>query len=465
MTSNAVRHVERGKKPDFDPTRNSNRWSRYLNMFLAHELSALTRYYDRVIQWIPRENDNGQLLHRLEARIKQTSGENDFPALTGEDEKRTAILINGTLNHHFDIQQLLASLKPNLARTSRLLLILYNPYLRWIYQLSNAIGVRRGEVPTTFLRRVDLLNLAKISGFEIVKEQQRLYCPFRLFGFGDFINRALPLVPIIRWFSLVHISVWRPLIAEPAKGLSCVIPARNERGNIENALRRFPYLGCPVEIIFVEGHSTDDTWQEILRVADLYRHQFQIKTLQQTGKGKGDAVRLGFAHATQPLLTILDADLTMPPELLGRFYEAFNNGSGDFVNGSRLVYPMEGEAMKPLNRIGNVFFAKALSWVLDTQLSDSLCGTKLVTRHDYQRFIEWRKDFGDFDPFGDFELLFPATILGLGIVEIPVRYLARTYGATNIQRFRHGLQLFNMTMVGFFRVKLAFAGHKSKGER
>jgi glycosyltransferase involved in cell wall biosynthesis len=162
---------------------------------------------------------------------------------------------------------------------------------------------------------------------------------------------------------------------------------------------------------------------------------------------------LGFAHASQPLLTILDADLTMPPEMLGRFYEAYAEGHADFVNGSRLIYPMEGEAMQFLNRLGNVFFAKALSWVLDTRLSDSLCGTKLVARHDYQRMIKWRADFGDFDPFGDFELLFPAAVLGLSMVDVPVRYRARQYGSTNIHRFGHGWQLLRMTWIGLLRIK------------
>jgi glycosyltransferase involved in cell wall biosynthesis len=237
--------------------------------------------------------------------------------------------------------------------------------------------------------------------------------------------------------------------------LSIVIPARNEKGNIENALLRMPDLGAErVEIVFVEGHSTDDTWAEIQRVAAAYAPRFDVKTLQQTGKGKCDAVRVGFRHCTGEVLTILDADLTMPPELLGRFYDAYCEGLADFVNGSRLLYPMEGEAMRFLNRLGNVFFAKALSYVLDNRLSDSLCGTKLVARHDYERFVAWRRDFGDFDPFGDYELLFPASIFALGIVDVPIRYRARTYGTTQISRFRHGWMLLKMTASGLFRVRV-----------
>jgi hypothetical protein len=431
------------------------RWKKYVNAFLARELSTLTRYYDRVIQWLPRENDTGMLLAAIDAPMKETVGRDDiFPDLSGETEQRTAVLVNGAFNHDFDIQGLLVQLRPKLSRTSRIIAVLYNPYLRWLYNLANRLRIRKGELPSTFVTRVDLQNIVKVSGYEIVRQRLAAYCPWKMLGLGNAINRVLPLVPLVRWSSLTSIVVLRPIPPQSRPGISCVIPARNERGNIENALKRFPDLGCPTEIIFVEGHSNDGTWEEIQRVAPLYENRLRIQTFQQSGKGKADAVRLGFAHATQPLLVILDADLTMPPEMLGRFYGAYCQGYGDFINGSRLVYPMEGEAMRFLNRLGNIFFAKILSAILDLRIGDSLCGTKLLTRSDYQRMVAWRKDFGDFDPFGDFELLFPAAILGLGIVDIPVRYLARTYGETNIQRFRHGLLLLKMTWVGLIRVKM-----------
>ena len=442
------------------------RWREYVNEFLASEISSLTRYYDRVIQWLPREGDSGRLLAAIDVPIKETVGKDEtFPDLTREVEKRTAVLVNGTFNHDYDIQALLMELRRRLARTSRVLAILYNPYLRSLYYLANKMGIRKGDLPSTFVTRVDLENIAKVAGFEIVRQRLAVYCPWRMLGLGTAINRVLPLVPLLRWFSLTSVVVLRP-IPEPAlHGVSCVIPARNERGNIENALKRFPDLGCETEIIFVEGHSTDGTWQEILRVATVYKDKFRILAVQQPGKGKADAVRLGFSHARQDLLVVLDADLTMPPEMLSRFVYAYNQGHGDFINGSRLVYPMEGAAMRFLNRMGNFFFAKMLSAVLDVRIGDSLCGTKLVTKHDYQRMVAWRRDFGEFDPFGDFELLFPAAVLGLDIVDIPVRYLARTYGQTNIQRFRHGLQLLKMTWVGLVRIKMGVGRKLRVGKR
>jgi hypothetical protein len=430
-------------------------WREYVNAFLASEISAMTRYYDRVIQWLPREDDKGGLLAAIDAPCKESVAKDEsFPDLTHERDKRTAILINGTFNHDFDIQALLMQMKAKLARTSRLVVVLYNPYLRWAYTLTNRLGIRRGELPSTFVTRVDLENIAKVAGFEIVRQRLAVYCPWKMLGLGTAINRVMPLVPLARWLSLTSVVVMRPLVPSSQQGVSCVIPARNERGNIENALKRFPDLGREAEIIFVEGHSTDGTWEEILRVSTVYRDQFRILAVQQPGRGKADAVRLGFSHAREDLLVILDADLTMPPEMLTRFSYAYDQGHGDFINGSRLVYPMEGAAMRFLNRMGNIFFAKMLSAVLDVRLGDSLCGTKLVTRHDYERMVAWRKDFGEFDPFGDFELLFPAAELGLEIVDVPVRYLARTYGETNIQRFRHGLQLLKMTWVGLVRIKM-----------
>jgi len=432
-------------------------WRRYLNGLIAREFSALTRYYDQVIQWLPRDEDTGLLLELMDGRNKRRMAKGEPPPdLRRETEQRTAILLNATLNHHCDIQALFTELKQRLARTSRVLVVLYNPYLRWLYSLANRLGVRRGELPDTFVVRSDLENMARLAGFEIVWERNTAYVPFRLLGIGELLNRLLPLVPLLRWLSLTYLAVLRPVIASTPSGLSCVIPARNERGNIENALRRFPELDCEVEIIFVEGHSSDGTWEEIQRVARAYGDRFRIQAHRQTGTGKADAVRLGFARATQPLLAILDADLTMPPEMLPRFYRAYCEGLGDFINGSRLVYPMEGGAMRFLNRAGNVFFAKTLSWVLGARFGDSLCGTKMLARHDYRRIQAWREDFGDFDPFGDFELLFPAALLALGSVDIPVRYQARTYGSTNIRRFRHGWQLFQMTLISFWRIKLGF---------
>lgn len=429
-------------------------WQRYYRNIIASEVSSVAKHFSNVIQWAPRPDDSGYLLSQVICPEKETQDK----IAPQENHEKTLFLLNGNFNHHYDVQDLLLGLKKSLVRSSRVMIVAYNPYLSWAYRLANRMHLRKGEIPTTFITRSDLSNLCKISGYEILSVRPAVFIPFRLMGIGTLFNWLAPLIPGLRHFGLINLIFLRPtpssiLTQLQRPSLSIIIPARNEAGNIENALKRMPNLNANLEIIFVEGHSSDNTWEEILRVKELYGHTFKILTFQQSGKGKSDAVRLGFSHASGDLLTILDADLTMPPELLGRFYDAYIKGQGDFINGSRLMYPMEGEAMRFLNRLGNIFFAKALSSVLGVRIGDSLCGTKLLERLDYDRFIAWRKDFGNFDPFGDFELLFPAAILGLGIVDIPIRYRARVYGTTNISRFKHGFMLLRMTLIGLFRIK------------
>jgi len=432
-------------------------WKRYVYDVMAAEISSLTRYYDRSIRWPVVPGDTGYLFEQVDCEVKEElRSAADLSDLRQERARRTAIIMNGTLNYDLDIHSLLTFMKGRLARTSRLVIVVYNPYLAWLYKLADRLGLRASGDPLNFLTYADIRSIAKLAGFEMVRARRTAYFPWPLLGLGSLINRWAPVLPLINLFSLSSIIVLRPVIREEGRrpSLSIIAPARNERGNIEAAVARMPDLNTDVEMLFVEGHSRDGTWEEVQRVVDGYEGPLQIRAVQQSGKGKNDAVRLGFSLAAGEVLTILDADLTMPPERLTQFFEAYCDGRADFINGTRLVYPMEGNAMRFLNRLGNVFFAKLVGRALDTTLGDTLCGTKMVARHDYLRMTAWRRAFGDFDPFGDFELLFPAAILGLGIVDVPIRYLARTYGSTNINRFYHGLMLLRMTLVGFSRVKL-----------
>ena len=432
-------------------------FSKYTLRVLAAEVSTFSRYYENVYQWQPMPVDEGQLLANIQCPQKSVCRQlGDIPDQKALPDQRAVILVNGNFNYQNDIEGSLAQIHQRLSRNSRVAIVAYNPYLRCAFRLAHALGFIRGNAPTAYLSVNHISNLAKLAGYEVVKIREAVYSPFWLLGIGGLINRLLPTLPVLRWFALTAVVVLRPLVPEQkSPSLTIVIPARNEAGNIEAALQRMPdFGGAEVEILFVEGHSKDNTWAEIQRVAQVYKDKFRIQVLQQTGKGKNDAVRLGFSRATGRLLTILDADLTMPPELLGRFYQAYCRGLADFINGNRLVYPMEKEAMRPLNRLGNIFFAKALAHTLDLPIGDSLCGTKMLLKSDYQRIERWRKDFGDFDPFGDFDLLFPASVLVLGSVDVPIRYLARTYGSTNISRFSHGVQLLRMTLIGFFRIKM-----------
>jgi hypothetical protein len=430
---------------------------RYVARILAAELSATARFCDAVVQVDPLLHDDGALLSAIDAPQKSVAALTELAEPAQDPGSRVGFLLNGQFNACHDLQGLLQRVTSAMSRGDRLLSVLYAPWAQWVFRLANAVGLRRGPVPDTFVTETELRALLKLSDLELVRVRPCVFLPVWIPLLSALLNAVLPAIPIVRRLALAWVIVARPVPKPEAStpSLSIIIPARNERGNLADALNRLPPFSTQqIEVIFVEGHSSDGTWEEIQRLCADSQSRFTLRCCQQTGRGKNDAVRLGFALATGDLVTILDADLTMPPELLPRFYEAWRAGHGDFINGNRLVYPMENAAMRRLNLLGNRFFAKALSLVLGISIGDSLCGTKLLARRDYQRLVAWRERFGDFDPFGDFELLFAASELALGVVDLPIRYRERTYGSTNISRFRDGWQLLKMTMTGLFRLRL-----------
>src|SRR5262250_3971606 len=302
------------------------------------------------------------------------------------------------------------------------------------------------QPPQNVLSRADVRALAALGDFDAVKDETRVLSPVRLLGLGRLINRFLAPLPLIGSLCLRHFTVCRSLRrSAEVSSVTVVIPARNERGNIEAAVKRIPRFVEALEIIFVEGHSRDGTWEEIARVAAAYP-DCNIKAMRQPGTGKGDAVFAGFDAARGDVVMILDADLTMPPEQLPKFWEAIRSGRGEFVNGSRLVYPMEQKAMRFLNLVANRVFSLLFTWLLSQRFTDTLCGTKAMCRSDYVRLAAGRSYFGDFDPFGDFDLIFGASRMALKAVEVPIRYANRSYGETQISRFQHGFMLLRMVL-------------------
>jgi SAM-dependent methyltransferase len=362
------------------------------------------------------------------------------------------IILSETLDLSADVQRLLEQLATVATPTTRLLINFHNNLWRPVFTVGEWLKLRAPVPASSWLSSHDVENLLELSRWETIKRQPRLLWPIRTPVLSPLLNRWIaPLLP----FGCLAIFAVARLRAEPAPhplSVSVIIPARNEAGNIEAAVLRTPEMGAWTELIFVEGHSRDNTWEEIERVRAAHPGR-RITTLRQSGKGKGNAVREGFAAAQGDILMILDADLTMPPEELPKFYDAVVSGKAEFANGSRLVYPMDKEAMQFLNMIANKFFGVAFSWLLGQRIKDTLCGTKVLRRSHYLTIAANRDYFGDFDPFGDFDLLFGADKQNLKIRDIPIRYRERTYGTTNIQRWRHGLLLFRMLGVAARKLK------------
>ncbi len=365
-----------------------------------------------------------------------------------------AIVLSDTLGFVDDVQTALERLQPLCHADTRLIVAQYSHLWEPALSLATRIGHRMPVPQANWLASVDVLNLLTLAGFEPIKREWRQLLPRRLLGLGWLANRFFAPLPVLRRLCLRHYIVARSMRAQRPRSLSAsiVIPARNERGNIEAAVERLPPFGREQEIVFVEGNSQDGTWEEILRVRDRHPDR-RITCLQQTGRGKGDAVRAGFAAASGEVVMILDADLTVPPEDLPKVHRLIERGSAEFVNGTRFVYPMEAEAMRFLNYWANRTFAVIFSFLLNQPFSDTLCGTKALTADAYRRLAANRHYFGDFDPFGDFDLIFGAAKLNLRMVEVPVRYAARHYGTTQISRFQHGWLLLRMVVFAYRKLK------------
>jgi SAM-dependent methyltransferase len=381
----------------------------------------------------------------------------EFHVQAGESLELTGsfdyIIVSDTLNLAADVQALLTGLHRCTHPDTRLMLNFQNSLWRPMLSLAVMLGLRHPHPQSSWLATSDVLNLLQLGGWTPIRAQNRLLFPLPVPLVSSFFNRCL--APLMQWFCLTIFMVARPTrtTASPrAPTVSVIIPARNEAGNIEAAVQRTPAMGGGTELVFVEGHSRDQTWAEIQRVAQAYPDR-KITILQQTGKGKGDAVRLGFAAATGDILMILDADLTMPPEELPKFYDIIASGHAEFANGVRLVYPMDEKAMQFLNLCANKAFSLIFTWLLGQPVKDTLCGTKVLRRSHYDRIAANRAYFGDFDPFGDFDLLFGAARLNLRIADVPIRYKERTYGSTNIQRWSHGWLLLRMVLFAARKLK------------
>jgi SAM-dependent methyltransferase len=369
------------------------------------------------------------------------------------------IILSNLIGYLEDIQKVFIELNKVCHQHTKIIITYYNFLWEPILDLAEHVGLRMKQPRQNWLSTQDIINLLYLGGFDAFKVGERLLFPLYVPLLSTVINRYIAKLPFFRKLCIANYAIAKPLRIQPEEGfksqysVSVIIPARNESGNIENAIKRMPFMGRHTEIIFVEGNSTDDTWQTMQEISEKYGHTHDIKITKQDGKGKGDAVRKGFDMASGEILMILDADLTVPPEDLPKFYDVIASGKGEFINGSRLVYAMNEKAMRFLNLLGNKFFSLMFTWLLDQRFKDTLCGTKVLFKNDYEQLKRGRKFFGDFDPFGDFDLIFGASKLNLKIVEMPIRYKERTYGSTNINRFRHGLLLLKMCIFAARKIK------------
>ncbi|MDR2564293.1 MAG: glycosyltransferase [Prevotellaceae bacterium] len=363
------------------------------------------------------------------------------------------IIISDTLGCLWDAQAAIHNVRKLCHAQTRIVISQYNFLWEPLIKILSFLGLKQKTPNANWFSNKDVINLLDLEDFQVIKTERKMLFPLNIPLLSVFFNSFIGNLPVFNHLCLVNLIVARLLPKEDTEAsVSIIVPARNERGNIENAITRTPEFGKSQEFIFIEGHSSDNTYEEMERVKAAYPKK-NIRLMRQTGKGKGNAVREAFDAATADILMILDADLTVSPEELPKFYDALCHHKGEFINGCRLVYPMDKNAMRFLNLLGNKFFGWFFSFLLSQPLKDTLCGTKVLFRKDYETIKANRAYFGDFDPFGDFDLLFGAAKQNLKITEVIIRYKDREYGTTQISRFKHGVLLFKMSFFAARKIK------------
>jgi SAM-dependent methyltransferase len=366
------------------------------------------------------------------------------------------IIMSDLVNDLWDVQEAFEQLRAISHSHTRLIVNSYSRLWELPLAATESLDLARPTLNQNWLTVDDITHLLQLSNFRMIRHWSEILWPLSVPIVEQIFNRFLVKIWPFRFLALTNFMVARPVGIEGNESekplVSVVVPARNEAGNIAEIFERVPEMGRGTEIVFVEGHSKDDTFEVIEKTMAAYPHR-RSKLFKQTGEGKGDAVRLGFDEAAGDILMILDADLTVPPEDLPRFYEALVSEKGEFVNGVRLVYPMEDQAMRFFNLVGNKTFSLGFSWLLGQPIKDTLCGTKVLWAKHYEMIAQNRSYFGTIDPFGDFDLILGAARLNLAILDLPVRYRNRRYGDTNIRRWMHGLLLFRMAARAALRIK------------
>lgn len=373
-------------------------------------------------------------------------------------EKFDTIVMSGVLENVYDIGLICKIARNVCSDSGRIVTVTYSRLWQPVLRLAELLRLRDKPSHVNWIPPEEISNLMAQNGFELVKQARCVLIPVYIPLISNLINRWIAPLPVFRSLCLARVNVYKPILKSINQkyGLSIVVAARNEAGNIAHIIQRMPKLAPQQEVIFVEGNSSDNTWEVIQNECNIrngIERDFSLTYLKQPGVGKGDAVRAGFGVAKHEVLMILDADLSVEPEELHQFYELLNTGYCDFANGSRLVYPMDKKAMRFLNLLGNKFFGILFTYLLEQQIRDTLCGTKVLTASSWRHIQENRKYFGDFDPFGDFDMLFGASRLNLKIVDVPVHYKERVYGSTNISRFSHGMLLLKMSWVAARKLK------------
>lgn len=366
------------------------------------------------------------------------------------------IVLSDVISYLSDVENAFVNITRFTTPKSRIIITQHSHLWQPLLELGSKLGLRTPLIKQNWLSVSDIENLLYLTGFEIIKRGPKLLFPKYFPVLSGFLNSFLTNIFPFNKLAFVNYIIARPVpVVDKDKNysVSIIIPARNEAQMIEKLAYDLPTMGNKTELIFIENNSTDNTLEILEKTAKNYHGKNTLKFFSKKCRGKKEAVYSGFDMASGDILMIYDADMTVPAEELEKFYYAIVNGKGEFINGSRLVYPMERQSMQTFNIIGNKFFSLAFSWLLGQKIKDTLCGTKVLWKNDFKHIKADGQFFGNFDLWGDFDLLFGASKLNLKIIDLPIHYKERTYGVSNMRRWKHGWMLLKMVILASKKIK------------
>ena len=368
----------------------------------------------------------------------------NIESIAFKNKKYKTIILTDLFEVSTDILELLSMVNKLLGKDGIIVICSINQKWNRILNLFERLNLKDENQKRLFINSTIVLNIAKVTGLEFVTQRNKQIFPFRMLGLGSLINNILEILffPFsfgIRIYSILNQQ--EKFNEEKKYSKSIIIPAKNEEKNLKPLLNQIPELEEDHEIILAIGDSEDKTYEVAKEIKEARCWPFEVKVIKQTGKGKANAVWEAVEEASKEVIIILDADISVNPETIVQFNSVIDTGKASFVNGTRLIYGMESGAMRIVNNLGNRIFQYIVSIIIGQKITDSLCGTKVFFRKDFNKIKLWKELVQMKDPFGDFDMIFTAGYFGLKILEIPVRYQARVYGVTQIKRFRDGYKL------------------------
>ena len=366
------------------------------------------------------------------------------------------ILLMGALSDGVDVQKTLLNLKRVVNPRSRIVVTIYNRLWQPLLNLAALLRLKIPQPTQNWLSVDDAENLLRLTGYETIKQFNVILLPKKVPVISFLLNNIIAKLPLFKHLCFNHVLVAKKIMNRENYSdysVSVIVPCKNELGNVRDAAARIPTMGKHTEIIFCDDRSEDGTVDEILKTIKSFPDK-DIKLVHGPGVCKAKNVWAGFDSAKGDILMILDADLTVIPEELPYFFQTIVEGAGDFINGSRLIYPTQENAMKFFNVLGNKFFSLLFSYIMGQRIKDTLCGTKVLWREDYARIKKYIGTWGTVDLWGDYDLLFGATKTNLKIVDLPVHYFERVYGQTKMKKvILNGLRMLNISLAALFKLK------------